>query len=590
MYAKGRFRHVRGMDQATKPLPRLPRGWSRVCHETGLFLRSIRLGIVVTAFQGFFTKNFSEPEKAAIRQSRVTAFLRALIHTIPLGVAIFEIVLNWKGHYVGAHFDKQNYFQFVAKGHEILMQASIATIILSYTRYQISIGKGMPFGAILGALEFLQVSYLWSVELWSAIMSRDFRLRKKIGFAFLILLCVTVAATAGPSSANLLIARQGTWPRSSSYLAVNATSQDLWPDRLDGGKIPSECKMLDPYSSKKRPYCPFINTRPGVIVPAILSSLEGWKNLTRDATRNNFDFVQGFQMVTIDSLADKELLISPCFHGFPAQICSTAPQNNIVDRFMDDSLTSGTDINLDRALGYYHLLKENYYQPYAVVSCVADTVQNSSDQAPLRFARIANTASEAKNDREIFSVPGLTKGQLIDNLPGNVSQFRVDWVDLPRTIFRTEVPGAVIVYPQSSSDSSYNITTCTFNAGWGSSEIMSEARDRSRITSSMIKIPSSWPQHTVPIDAYGYITTRSPIFVNESYFSYPQLHINISKSWMELINPTLVLHGNSTISLAASLMSSLSPPPGESDIVYIFNVLFTAALANTGLEFNSKGN
>ena len=578
------------MDQATKPLPRLPRGWSRVCHETGLFLRSIRLGIVVTAFQGFFTKNFSEPEKAAIRQSRVTAFLRTLIHTIPLGVAVFEIVLNWKGHYVGAQFDKQNYLQFVAKGHEILMQASIATIILSYTRYQISVGKGIPFGATLGALEFLQVSYLWSVEFWSAITSKDFHLRKKICFAVLILLCATVAATAGPSSANLLIARQGTWPRKSGYLAVNATSQDLWPDRLDSEKIPSECKMLDPYSSRKRPHCPSINLHPGLTVPDILNAFKGWKHLIEEAARNGIGFIQGIRMETIESEANKELLISPCFQGLTAEICSTSPLNNIVDRFIDDSLTSAPDINLNLALGYYHLLKENYYQPYTVASCVADTVQNSSDQAPLLFARITNTVSEAKNDREIFSVPDLTKGQLIDSLPGNVSQFRVGWVDLPRAIFRTGVPGAVLVYPQNLSNSSYNITTCTLGAGWGSSEIMSEGRNPFSISSPMTKVPSSWIQGTVPNDPYGYITTKSPIFVNQSRFSYPQLHINISKSWMELINPTLILLDNSTISLAASLMSSLSPSPSELDIAFIFNVLFTAALANTGLEYNSKGN
>lgn len=164
MYTKDRSRQTLGMGQATKPLPRLPRGWARVCHETGLFLRSIGLGIVVTAFQGFFTKNYSEPEKVAIRQSRVTALLRLLIHALPLGVAIFEVSLNWKGRYVGAHFNKQNYLQFVAKAHEILVQASLATIILSFTRYHISAGKGMPFGAMLVALQFLQVSYLWSVE------------------------------------------------------------------------------------------------------------------------------------------------------------------------------------------------------------------------------------------------------------------------------------------------------------------------------------------------------------------------------------------------------------------------------------------
>lgn len=114
----------------------------------------------MTSFRRIFTKNFQEPQKIAISQSRTTALLRTLIHVMPVAVAIFEIVLNLRGRFVGVTFDKQNYLQFAAKAHEIAMQASIATILLSYIRYQISVGKGMPFEAVLSGLQFLQVNYL----------------------------------------------------------------------------------------------------------------------------------------------------------------------------------------------------------------------------------------------------------------------------------------------------------------------------------------------------------------------------------------------------------------------------------------------
>lgn len=147
-----------GISQSAEALPRLPRGWSRVCHETGMFLRSIGLGIVVTAFQGFFTQGFLVPEKVAIRRSRITAHLRAMIHSLPVGVAIFEICFNWKGHYVGYHFDKQNYLRFAAKAHEATMQAPIATILLTCIRHESTASSGMPFGAVLGGLQFIQLS------------------------------------------------------------------------------------------------------------------------------------------------------------------------------------------------------------------------------------------------------------------------------------------------------------------------------------------------------------------------------------------------------------------------------------------------
>lgn len=241
----------------------------------------------------------------------------------------------------------------------------------------------------------------------------------------------------------------------------------------------------------------------------------------------------------------------------------------------------------DSAPGLYHLLKEKYYQPYSVASCVADTVGNSSDRAPLRFAYIRRTASEVKRDREIVSVPGLTKGQLIDNVRGNASQIRVDWVDLPQEVFKTGAPGAVIVYPQRSGDSPYNITTCTLGAGWGSSKLMTDFAHPWDVRTSITKIPPSWYQE-VRQDAYGFVTSSAPIFVNESGSSYPQVHVNISKSWMEFINPTVILPDNSTANLATLMMLSIPLPPSESDTAYILTILLTVALSDPRAKYDWK--
>lgn len=154
---------------------------------------------------------------------------------------------------------------------------------------------------MLGALHFFHVSYLWSVKFWTSIISKDFQLRKTFCFAVLILICVTIAATAVPSSANLFIATGLLEDSHTSYLEESYYA-------LDG------CR-----------------------------SLEG-----------------------------------------------------------------------------------NYYLPYTTATCVSDTVQSSSDQAPLRFVRLSETASELERGGKTFSVPGLTKGQFIYNIPGNSSQFRYE--------------------------------------------------------------------------------------------------------------------------------------------------------------------
>ncbi|MCJ1464150.1 hypothetical protein MMC07_002763 [Pseudocyphellaria aurata] len=564
--------------ESTKPLPRLPRGWSRVCHETGLFLRSIGLGILITAFHGFFNPNFSEPEKVAIRQSRVTALLRALIHALPLGLAVFEIILNWKGRYVGDHFSGQNYLQFVAKAHEILMQASMASIVLSYTRYQLSVGKGMPFGAALGALQFFQVNYLWSVEFWSAVISKNFQLKEKTRFVVLILICVIVAATAGPSSANLLIARQGIWPKESSYLTINATFQSIWPDRLDDDIILSDCNTMTLDNAGSPDRCPSTKIRYDIgryiAQSHVLGAYDDHTTMMFDSRTAGTDY-------------DKAPELGSCFRGSLDQVCATCPQDTFVDAIGKMSEAQAREVW--GGLEDYLVLKENYYQPYTTASCVADSVQDGSDQRLLRFPRLSDTAPEPERGQETFPVPGLTKGQSVYAIPGNISQFRVDWVDLPQEVFRTRLPGAIIVHPRSSSSLSYNITTCTLNAGWGSSSIFTEA-SVSQARSHMTQLPPSWPNVTTDyLDAYSNMFTNGPIFRNTSNFSYPQRRINISKGWMKHIFPTILLGDNTTSSFLSAVLPPSSIQPQEYELAWMLAVLLATALSDTGIEHHVEG-
>ena len=379
----------------------------------------------MTFFQGIFTKNFLEPEKVAIRRSRTTALLRTLIHVMPIGVAIFEIVLNLKGHFVGNIFDKQSYLQFAAKAHEIAMHASIATILLSYIRYQISTGAGMPFGAVLDGLQFLQISYLWSVELWSSILSKDFQLRKKACFAVLIVICITVAATADPSSASLLIPRQGLSPRPSTYLSVNASFLDVWPDRLDDEKIGKSCAMVRSDSLDDAARCPISGLYYFLLLQADGSALNTSPgSLTRFQIQRSNDEPQRF------------ITSSSCQTSRKDQLCASVPQDQLMSGYL--SILSN---NLKRTHNdAYQFLHKNYYQTYTIASCVTDTVKDTSDQTLLRFARISETHSELERDREIVSIPGLTKGQVINNVSGDNSSLRVDWVHLSMNVFKYWYP------------------------------------------------------------------------------------------------------------------------------------------------------
>lgn len=197
-------------------------------------LRALGLNIVyhsIRSLRHLTGRGSHEPTKIAIRKNRSIALLRSSIHVIPLGVCLCEIIFNWNVYYVGSKVYNQALYQFVAKVHEFTIQASLAAILFSYIRHELSLGEGIPFGSLFSALQVSQVSYLWSMEFWGSILSGHLSLRKKMPLIAMIAWSLALAASSGPSSAVLLIPRLSFWPAGKTSIWLNATSEDLWPTR-----------------------------------------------------------------------------------------------------------------------------------------------------------------------------------------------------------------------------------------------------------------------------------------------------------------------------------------------------------------------
>ena len=121
-----------------KPIATIKRWWSAVQDGFRIFCRVLGLNLIVAGVKALrrasVGKGYAEPIKTAIRRSRKTALLRALIHVAPVGVALWEIILNWNTYYVGGTIRNLAYYQIGAKVHEIAAQASLAAIMFSYVR------------------------------------------------------------------------------------------------------------------------------------------------------------------------------------------------------------------------------------------------------------------------------------------------------------------------------------------------------------------------------------------------------------------------------------------------------------------------
>lgn len=70
------------------------------------------------------------------------------------------------------------------------------------------------------------------MEFWGTACSKHLPFHRRVGITFVISVAISLAAAIGPSSAILLIPRLAYWPAGSTDIWLNATFQDLWPDRL----------------------------------------------------------------------------------------------------------------------------------------------------------------------------------------------------------------------------------------------------------------------------------------------------------------------------------------------------------------------
>lgn len=131
-----------------QPRPKDKKHYFRTCCNT------LRLQIVYTLWSKVTGRNVPEEEKTLFYKSRRLALVRGLIHLVPFGVALGLVILNLVQYYIGEELkgtsgqdsEKLAALQFAAKLHELLMQASLGTLLFSCVRHELAFGEGITLG------------------------------------------------------------------------------------------------------------------------------------------------------------------------------------------------------------------------------------------------------------------------------------------------------------------------------------------------------------------------------------------------------------------------------------------------------------
>lgn len=125
------------------------------------FLRTIGLKVVT-----FF--NREEKPKVLIKKSRRVAIARCAVHVIPALLTIGLSAVNFVGFFIGGELQgKQNddsfklgLLQIATKVQELLIVASIGTIIFHCLRSEVMFGPGLPLGLLVSGYSFSSISYV----------------------------------------------------------------------------------------------------------------------------------------------------------------------------------------------------------------------------------------------------------------------------------------------------------------------------------------------------------------------------------------------------------------------------------------------
>jgi len=201
--------------------------------QLSTLLQTLKLRIVYSIAARCGGGQTKEETKVAMRKHRGHALWHCMIHILPVAAAFVLVVLNCKQHYIGGELsgangqdvEKLGGLQFAAKIHELLMMASLGTIIFTYVRRELVFGAGIPFGALFVGFQIDSISLLWSPEFIGTIYHKwKANWRKKYTLITIIVVSTLLGVSVGPSSANLIRPRLDYWPAGGTSFWINTTT------------------------------------------------------------------------------------------------------------------------------------------------------------------------------------------------------------------------------------------------------------------------------------------------------------------------------------------------------------------------------
>ncbi|KAF5870086.1 uncharacterized protein Bfra_010232 [Botrytis fragariae] len=547
----------------------------------------------------------AERPKQAIRSGRWKALCGAGIHILPIIFTIVLLFLNASTVYatsIGVGTANVNAglngLQFAAKIHEILIGASLSSMVLSLVQY-IIFQAGVPIGSLFIAFRITDLTSLSSPEFWASLTAdRSLDGRTSLGFLCLLTVFSTIlAAVSGPASAILMLPSLDWWnfpfsedsflldadfrlwfPNESSYPTGTFRAEtniiELWPNHIDGSYSHSSvCGFSNMLFTDKCPAGghPVIQTWARTQRPSLVG--DSW-NITMPITLpySIYDPMGASLTKTYSSRfiegTGRHYNASDHSGSGYSEYMPDSNQSSLIDTWHERTWYMGqtssvlaTDALL--TIAGIHTTSENE------TTRLQALVNNRSPPAPQAFAACSGFYYNVSNEKggeydslASFQLPFLEKDtsngqywyaehkQAFESWKSSGGWPLALWIAPPNRSANS--PSIGVVTLQNFSNNLLEIETCSIYAGWRSSELFIDPKTDQYIHS---------PDLTNPTKDMDNWTSA----INESR-DYPMRNVQIDIDWANFALPPnytiLSIALSSTGSQAISLgltVSSLIP-------------------------------
>lgn len=514
-----------------------------------------------------------ERKKVALRQNRWTAAARCIIHLVPTLASLSIVILNVKGYYIGDELSgasgqdtqKLGALQFAAKLHELTIHASIAAMVLSYIRYELTLGKGLPLGAMSAGIKFTDLGFLWSIELWGAVFSTrvPFSVVRKTAMAALLIMAALIAAAAAPASAIAIIPQSGLWPACGTRFWLNSSNDVLWPTEVNVSHFdPAQCSQAD---SSLDLGCP-------------ASGFQSIKDFSTTLRGRGYDSVPARSLTVYGRRATRSMNVTLKLGRNSDQVTTAfVPPLAIADAFVEASSWWPTAARYAFRRGgpRFWLARQAFIEasviaPVTRVQCsslmTASGGQGQSIYFPLLDPLQEIPVSTSYTDDEIWNDASK------HNATGR-GLSRVFWSPLPNANFQNSTMGAVVVLPFEPDTSAITYTTCNIDARWAPARIWTFSSENT------LGIPDGLPDVVEPLGRY--------------YIDWSWPHISTDLEWVNHMSRN-TSQANETEDAFAAIAANagITSTPDPTDpwaIESVLAMMFTDALARVGSNATLQG-